>query len=63
MRIPRKHAMAALKRGDAFEAGLTYTGEAHPRAYVILDRYDHQRVDHYPATEDDVDRLTLRVED
>ncbi|MEN0109088.1 MAG: hypothetical protein AAF805_00045 [Planctomycetota bacterium] len=54
MIISRIHALAAIRRGDAAEMGITdYDGQP----MVIVDRYDHQRVDHYHPTDDDLDRL------
>jgi hypothetical protein len=60
MIIPRKHAMKAIESGNAKEVGICtseYAGAPDGRKYVIVDRYDHQRVDHYPATDKDLDRL------
>ena len=53
MIISRSQALAAIARGDAAESGVTdYDG-----ALVAVDRYDHQRVDHYRPTDADLERL------
>ena len=59
MIIPRKNALAFVEGGQAAEVGLTQSAynTQDGRWYVIVDRYDLQRTDHYPATLADLDRL------
>ncbi len=54
--IARLHGLKLVRDGQAREDGLTKNDR--DRDYVIVTRYDLQRVDHYPATDKDLDRLT-----
>ena len=54
MIISRSQALAAIARGDAAEFSVTDHDGA---PMVVVDRYDHQRVDHYRATDADLERL------
>jgi len=45
-------------RGDAREEGMTKPEDISRKQYVIVTRYDLQRVDHYVATAEDVERLS-----
>ena len=56
MFISRLHGLKLVRDGQAQEDGLTQNDR--DQYYVILTRYDLQRVDHYPATDEDLDRLT-----
>lgn len=59
MILPRKTALDLVKSGKASEVGLTRSAwnETSDRWYVIVDRYDLQRTDHYRATDADLNRL------
>jgi hypothetical protein len=59
MLIDRVLAQHIIAKGDAREVGLTSGSSGSPENewFVIVDRLDLQRVDHYYATDDDIDRL------
>lgn len=57
MRIPRNYGLSLVANGSAREEGVTADKDHDGCYYVILTRFDEQRTDHYPATDEDLTRL------
>jgi len=59
MIISRKHAKSLIRRGVAWEVGRCTGGNRWPEYphYVIIERSDLQRTDHYPASTTDDERM------
>ena len=55
MILTRKTLMAHIRQGRAEEVGLIRENDG--TYYVIVDRMDGQRTDHYQATDVDIKRL------
>jgi hypothetical protein len=59
--ISHKTAIGLVKAGRAKIEGYT-RDQFTDKAWMILDRSDFQRVDHYLATDQDVERITAKRE-
>jgi len=63
MILSRKHLMDLVGKGKAEKVGIARGNDG--KEYVIVDRYDVWRTDHFPATAQDIsdytghDRATL----
>lgn len=57
MIIKRNTAKRLVRDGQASEVGICHHDE---REYIIVDRYDLQRTDHYLATSADCERIRSR---
>jgi len=59
MTITREHAQRLIRKGIAWEVGRCTGGDRWPDYphYVIIERSDLQRTDHYPATTADDERM------
>lgn len=61
MDITRRHGRMLVRQGKAKEEGLVKDENHDGFWWVSIARHDQQRTDHYPASDEDVSRLRLKI--